>query len=646
MKQSSPHRSPRFAGPGRSTAIWLVVPLLVACGAGKSGTGPGGDDPLPQGCDDPDGDGFGRGADCAAPDCDESDALRHEGCPELCSSCDEACYGGEGCAPLDPGAGDGLVGADEGGLTVSGESGAGPSLSLIWIANTAQGSISKVDTRTHQELGRYFTGLNHQGDSPSRTSVDYHGDVVVANRAFGLQASVTRILAGPCPDRDGDGVVRTSTGRDDLLAFDASGPSDECIAWRTEVGCADGGDGGNRDPQDGEGGADGGGYMGCGIARSLTVQDRSGLDGVDAEVVWVGLFNEQKYVELDRRTGAPTGVEVDVAPCTPYGAAVDRDGRLWSACLSSNLASFDTASPGAGATVIQQPGSNYGITVDEHGHVWTGGSVTRYDPATRTFLQPGVDGDAEACNGENGQDAGGCFWEGQAYGSAIAADGQGSVWVGACGGGVCRVREDGDTLTLTTLAVGNGAYGMAVDFDGKVWGIGMGGNNAAVIDPDTESFELVLNDCEGGGGGGNDQNPDGGRDGEGGFGTGCLMNPYTYSDMTGFQNANAQDPRGSLPLLFDGCADGPTSWRQLVADADVPAGTSVTIEARGADTSDGLAGVAFVAIGALEDGENILDLSAIDGAVLELRITLRGHGGASPVLHDVHAGWSCEEVFG
>jgi len=630
------------------TPIWLVVPVvlgLAGCGSGKSGSGPGGDDPLPAGCDDPDGDGFGRGADCAAPDCDESDAARHDGCPQLCSNCQESCFGAEGgCVAFDPNAGDGLESAEDGGLTVTGDQeGGGPALSLIWIANSAQGTVSKVDTRTHQELGRYYTGVNHLGDSPSRTSVDYHGDVVVANRAFGIQASVTRILAGPCPDRDGDGIVRTSTGRDDVLPFDGGLPTDECIAWRTEVGCS----GGQGDREDGseEGGLGGG--FGCGVARAITVQDRAGLDGVDAEVVWVGLFEEQKYVELDRRTGVATGVEVSVAPCTPYGAAIDRDGHLWSACLSSNLASFDTANPGAGARVIQQPGSNYGITVDEHGHVWTGGSVTRYDPATGTFLQPGVDGEAEPCEGqvpgENGADGRDCGWMGQAYGSAIAADGQGSVWVGGCGGGVCRVREEGDTLTLTSLAVSNGAYGMAVDFDGKVWGIGMGGNNAAVIDPDTETFELVLNDCEGGGGG----DPDGNQEGwEGGFGTGCLVNPYTYSDMTGFQLRNAQDPRGSLPLRLEGCADGPTSWRTLVADADVPAGSSISIEARAADTEEALAALPFSAVGSLVDGETLLDLSALSGRVLELRITLRGGRGARPVLHDVHTAWSCEELFG
>lgn len=623
-----------------STApIWLVVPVvlaLAACGTGKGADdGPGGEGEH-DGCVDPDGDGFGSGAGCTAADCDESDATRHDGCVDPCPGCQEACFGGDGCTPLDPATGDGLESAEGGGVTVTGDPGDGvPTLSVIWIANSPQGTVSKVDTRTRLELGRYYTGINHMGDSPSRTSVDYGGNVVVANRAFGLTASVTRIMAADCVDRNGDGAINTSTGRDDVLPFDAGGPSDECIAWRTEVGCA-GGEGG-VDGERGEGGQDGD-WFGCGVARSLVVQDRAGLDGVDTAVVWVGLYNEQKYVELDRITGAPTGVEVDVSPCTPYGSAIDRDGRLWSACLSQHIASFDTARPENGASVISQPGSNYGITVDEHGHVWTGGTVTRYDPATGTFLQPGVDGEAEPCDEQQPDgDRGECGWMGQAYGSSVAADGQGSVWVGGCGGGVCRVREDGDTLTLTSLAVGNGAYGMAVDFDGMVWAIGMGGNNAAVIDPATEAFELVLNDCENADGGGNEW-PENGEGG--GWGTGCLVSPYTYSDMTGFQMRNAQDPRGALPLRFEGCTDGPTSWHTLVTDADVPAGTAISVEAR---TDDG----AFVSLGPLSDGETAIDLTDVGtGRVLELRFTLRGGGASRPVLRDVHALWLCEEIFG
>ncbi|MBI2892158.1 MAG: hypothetical protein HYY06_01300 [Deltaproteobacteria bacterium] len=617
---------------------WTTVTILtLGCGGDKlAGTGDTEPDPSAD-CLDEDGDGFGRGAGCVGSDCDEMDPSRHDGCLADCAACRESCVGLDGCEPFD---------LENGGQNVEelpgGGVGLGPgttpqtTLELIWIADTAQGAVSKVDTRSHVELGRYYTGTDHALDQPSRTSVDFDGDVVIANRAFGGQASVTKLLASGCPDRDGDGVVETSTGRADVLFWDpGAGPTDECVAWHTEVGCPDG-QWGDRDEEreDGREGA------ACGVARSLAVQDRNGLDGVREEVVWVGLFNEHKYVELDRTTGAPTGVEVDVAPCSPYGAAIDRDGRLWSACLSSYLASFDTSGPGAGADVIEQPGSNYGITVDEHGHVWTGGQVTRYDPATGEFLSPGAGGQVgEGCADENGQ----CF-EAAVWGSSVAADGNGSVWVGGCGGGVCRVREDGDGLTWTTLPVQNGAYGMAVAFDGMIWGIGMSGNNAAIIDPDTESFEIVLNDCEGGGGRGGEQGPEGDWEGQGG--TGCLAFPYTYSDMTGFQLRNASAPRGIITHLFSGCESGPTRWMALGYEASVPPGSGIALEARAADDAQALGSAATIDLGSLQDGQSSIELDGLNGRLLEVRATLSSDTEAGPILFGLTVGWQCEEEFG
>ena len=56
-------------------------------------------------------------------------------------------------------------------------------LSYIWIANTQQGTISKIDTQTMLEEGRYQAKPSN-GD-PSRTSVNLQGDVAVANRPGG-----------------------------------------------------------------------------------------------------------------------------------------------------------------------------------------------------------------------------------------------------------------------------------------------------------------------------------------------------------------------------------------------------------------------------------------------------------------------------
>jgi len=97
----------------------------------------------------------------------------------------------------------------------------------VWIANSGEHTVSKIDTRNMTEVGRYYTRPDHQG-SPSRTSVSIDGRaVVVANRHGGL----TKIWArqDDCQDLNNNGKIDTSTGKNNVLPFG----SDECVAWYT-----------------------------------------------------------------------------------------------------------------------------------------------------------------------------------------------------------------------------------------------------------------------------------------------------------------------------------------------------------------------------------------------------------------------------
>src|SRR5687768_4187280 len=58
--------------------------------------------------------------------------------------------------------------------------------SIIWIANTPEGTVSKIDTSTGNELGRYYTGPTNGTDDPSRTAVNLEGDAAVSNRGGGI----------------------------------------------------------------------------------------------------------------------------------------------------------------------------------------------------------------------------------------------------------------------------------------------------------------------------------------------------------------------------------------------------------------------------------------------------------------------------
>ena len=106
--------------------------------------------------------------------------------------------------------------------------------SFIWIANSPQGTVSKIDTFTGVEVARYSTGPATQAE-PSRTSVNLYGDVAVSNRGSqtGGAGGVTKIAAREedCIDKNGNGAIETSTGPTDIKAWG----QDECVLWNIEI---------------------------------------------------------------------------------------------------------------------------------------------------------------------------------------------------------------------------------------------------------------------------------------------------------------------------------------------------------------------------------------------------------------------------
>jgi hypothetical protein len=128
-------------------------------------------------------------------------------------------------------------------------------LPFIYVAASQRGTVIKIDVNSGEILGEYLSAPDGMGRDPSRTTVDRYGNVWVANRAeSGIsggesKGSITRIgvvLGGtrgtknpdgsftPDPageylqppflystvhDRDGDGLIRTSSGRGNILAW-------------------------------------------------------------------------------------------------------------------------------------------------------------------------------------------------------------------------------------------------------------------------------------------------------------------------------------------------------------------------------------------------------------------------------------------
>ncbi|MCA9712056.1 MAG: hypothetical protein KDK70_39840, partial [Myxococcales bacterium] len=257
--------------------------------------------------------------------------------------------------------------------------------SLIWIANSTQGTVSKIDTATGEELGRYFTGPSNGLDDPSRTSVSHAGDVVVANRAGGLVKIAARADDGRCIDRNGNGVVDTSTGPDDVRPFG----QDECMLWYVAL------------PSDGDH------RHGPRPTAWDYVVDDDDPGPVD-DRVWVGWFdhpaNTGRFRRLDGGSGAtleevavPQWDPAAISHYGPYGGAVDGQGNFWVVGRNPGpLVRIDAQTLEVDRYEVPAGTEPYGLAMDAEGNPWLAGTranVLRFDAIEETFeviAVPGV----------------------------------------------------------------------------------------------------------------------------------------------------------------------------------------------------------------------------------------------------------------
>ena len=368
----------------------------------------------------------------------------------------------------------------------SGIGACGCDLRYIWIANAQEGTVSKIDTASIIEVGRYRTREDGAGD-PSRTSVSLSGDVAVANRAGGISKFFAQ--ESDCVESNGMPGIQTSSGAGDVLAWNV----EECRAWYTEFPVT------NQRP----------------VAWT---QGSAAVDGCDSEgeKLWtvasavpglgpgIGGFGGVNVYLLDGETGTIdnellvetfSGLQLGA-----YGGAVDGEGDLWF----SPMGGIDPGNPLTRVDVetfevthfpFPKGVASYGITVDHNGRIWVssilGSGAARFDPVTEVWdvLGGGV---------------------GALGGLAEAQDNH--MWIAT---EIGAVSYEIDTLAPGKVFVspgGGGVKGISVDANGYIWAVN---DRAWKIDPDT-GLDVGVYDG--------------------------LNGPYTYSDMTGWALANATCP--------------------------------------------------------------------------------------------------------
>jgi hypothetical protein len=325
---------------------------------------------------------------------------------------------------------DAEVGCGGGG----GGGGGAPDFSYIWIANSAEGTISKINTQTLVEEGRYIVRPDALGN-PSRTSVNLNGDVAVANRSGG----VTMIYAVPerCPN-----PANTSTGPLDVKPW-----PDGCVAWHTPFAYA------SQRP----------------VQWTQGTFDNSTCRYEDTQVWTSGANGSIDVVLMDGETGM---VEQTIPiPGVPtgfygiYGGAVDASGNFWGSQLGQGQL-IRVRLDNLQVNTWPMAASGYGMTVDSQGNVWTCSStVARFDPATETWQTAPAGG------------SGGCM-----------EDGNGTLWLA----NDPMVGVDINSMAVVqTIDLPSYVHGISIDFYGYVWGPAISNNEAYRVDPVVGTIDTV-----------------------------------------------------------------------------------------------------------------------------------------------------------
>jgi len=528
--------------------------------------------------------------------------------------------GGTSATPLDPkSSGSTGVTTGPGGaiaLDLNGFKNAGAP--YIWIANSSEGTESKVDVNTNLEVGRYCTYRGCNGD-PSRSTVSLQGDVVVANRAsyYGIntpaRASAVKIAGDKsrCVDRNGNGKIDTFEGAGKIPAafiWQASqvDSPDECVLWLTDLSKDKNGNAANTLP------------------RAATFDATIGADGTLSKYVYIGLFNTGEILRMDSETGAVIK-RIQLTGINPYGMVTDKDGNLW--VRGGSLVKIDVKNNDATTNYSESPGGcGYGITADARGYIYTASSacVARFDPAQ------------SAKGWEQAAVSGACFLRG------LALDSKFNLWVADTCNGIYHMDASpayGGGMTVKKLisprGVGSNFYylGIGLDKNEQPWVVSEGTGNLGTpatggSDPSGRIYHINPTDYT--------------------FATTVVgNNPYTYSDMTGAQLRIAGSPFGIYRHTFKSdCAPLKTTWTSVTYDLQTPPGTSVDISARGAGDLTSLNTALFgpaTSIPPAQAGPFTPSINeGVDNSYLQLQFKLNANSPSiTPTVNNLNATFIC-----
>ncbi len=356
--------------------------------------------------------------------------------------------------------------------------------SYIWIANSSQGTVTKLNTETMVEEGRYLTRSDGAG-SPSRTSVALSGRaVVVANRNGGL-AKVLARQADCDPNKNGMPGLQTSNDLNYL-----PWGQDDCIDWFVPFGYT------TQRP----------------VAWAPGILNQGTCEYSQEQVWTAGCTPGQNQTVLVSLLDGDTGDIVFTVPVpgfecsdlSPYGGAVDALGNFWFTNLVPGADRLGFVNRQTQQTQVwNMPITPYGMTVEHDGNPWIAAWAGSQNASAAKF-----DTDTQTWSYANNH---------VAYSlSGIQEDASGRMWMnywqydGQNVGSGGLVYIDMDTMQVSEPfdlnCQASSCRGMSVDLNGMVWSTSQSNNTAYRFNPDTLEIDTYNQ----------------------------LVGPYTYSDMTGW----------------------------------------------------------------------------------------------------------------
>ncbi len=479
-----------------------------------------------------------------------------------------------------------LVGVRYGGdqLQLSQESSVPP---YIWVPNDAQASVSKMDTRTGREIGRYRTCPEGVNGLPSRTTVDLFGNCWVGNRQCGTVVKIGLLESGQFLDRNHNGVAETSqdlNGDGDITGSELlAWGQDECVLYEVVVIAGR------------EGTFVPGTYTG-GYVNDYNTPGPRGM-AVDAQGnVWAGTYGTQKYYYLDGSSAQILRtVDVSSVDHTPYGAVIDAAGIVWSSGAGKNhLLRLNPADDSF--SVLNLGHVVYGLGLDRNNQLFVSSSDNSGSLSRVNVLTALKDWTVRLYN---------------AQGVTVTDDGD--VWEANYDRNVVT-RWSNDGVLKTTIAGVSTPCGMSVDAAGRVWVTDRGDEYIHRIDPATDAIDLSKRILSSG-------------------------SHYGYSDMTGLISRNATTRFGTWGVQHNSKVEF-TPWSALtwhgtnLLVTNIVGGvtnvfTNCTVRVRSSSDQQQWSG--------WERAENGYPLSATPaGQWLEIEVTLQQLSPeGSPVFYDI-----------